>query len=72
MLNWVSWACAAIGVAGAWLGSRWGLIGLMYHVTFGWVCRGSVAGVIAARLLREPEAERGPVTPRLAPTRPTG
>jgi O-antigen/teichoic acid export membrane protein len=52
LLNWVSWSCAAVGVAAAWLGARWGLIGLMYGVTFGWVCRGAVAGALASRLLR--------------------
>lgn len=51
-LNWVSWTCAGVGVLAAWLGARWGLIGLMYGVTFGWVCRGAVAGALAAKLLR--------------------
>ncbi len=52
MLNWVSWACAGVGVAGAWLGARWGLIGLMYGVTLGWAGRGAVSGALAVRLLR--------------------
>lgn len=52
MLNWVSWTCAVVGLAAAWVGTRWGLIGLMYGVTLGWVCRGAVAGGLAARLLR--------------------
>lgn len=51
-LNWVSWICAGVGVAGAWFGARWGLIGLMYGVTLGWVSRGAVAGALAAKLLR--------------------
>jgi O-antigen/teichoic acid export membrane protein len=51
-LNWVSWTCAGIGVAGGWLGARWGLIGLMYGVTLGWVSRGAIAGMIAVKLLR--------------------
>ena len=51
-LNWVSWTCALIGVAGAWLGARWGLIGLMYGVTLGWVCRGGVSAALATKLLR--------------------
>ena len=53
MLNWVSWTCAAVGVAAAWVGAGWGLIGLMYGVTLGWVCRGTVAGWLAAKQLRE-------------------
>jgi O-antigen/teichoic acid export membrane protein len=51
-LNWVSWTCAGVGVAGAWVGARWGLVGLMYGVTLGWVSRGAVAGALAAKLLR--------------------
>jgi O-antigen/teichoic acid export membrane protein len=51
MLNWVSWACAGVGVAAGWLGSRWGLIGLMYGVTAAWICRGAVSGALAASLL---------------------
>jgi PST family polysaccharide transporter len=67
MLNWVSWTCAAIGVAAGWLGARWGLIGLMYGVTAAWICRGAVSGALAATLLGatpasaalEPEAAAG-------------
>lgn len=51
-LNWVSWSCAGIGVAAAWFGSRWGLLGLMYGVTLGWVSRGTVAGALASKLVR--------------------
>jgi O-antigen/teichoic acid export membrane protein len=50
-LNWASWTCAVIGLVAAWLAARWGLIGLMYGVTFGWVCRCSIAGSLATRLL---------------------
>jgi O-antigen/teichoic acid export membrane protein len=60
MLNWVSWTCAAVGVGGAWVGARWGLIGLMYGVTLGWVSRGAVAGALAAQLLRKDAGERSP------------
>jgi uncharacterized membrane protein (DUF441 family) len=52
LLNWASWTCAVLGVAGAWIGARWGLIGLMYGVTFGWVCRGAVSAALASKLLR--------------------
>ncbi|HKU60279.1 MAG TPA: oligosaccharide flippase family protein [Gemmatimonadales bacterium] len=70
MLNWVSWTCAAIGVALGWLGARWGLLGLMYGVTAAWVCRGAVSGALAASLLgreqasasMEPGAAAGVVT----------
>jgi O-antigen/teichoic acid export membrane protein len=65
LLNWVSWTCAGIGVAAAWFGARWGLLGLMYGVTFGWVSRGAVAGALASKLVRTV-----PVTGALQPESP--
>jgi hypothetical protein len=50
-LNWVSWTCAVLGILGGWIGARWGLIGLMYGVTFAWVCRAAVAATLAVRLV---------------------
>jgi O-antigen/teichoic acid export membrane protein len=71
MLNWVSWACAGLGVVAAWLGARWGLVGLMYGVTFGWVGRGAIAGALAAKLLRSaPTSELQPGPVRLTPSGP--
>jgi O-antigen/teichoic acid export membrane protein len=64
-LNWVSWTCAGIGVAAACFGARWGLLGLMYGVTFGWVSRGTVAGALASKLMRTV-----PVTGALQPGSP--
>ena len=52
MLNWVSWTCAVVGILGGWIGARWGLIGLMYGVTLGWLCRGAIAGALAAKLFQ--------------------
>jgi O-antigen/teichoic acid export membrane protein len=57
LLNWVSWTCAGVGIIAAWVGARWGLIGLMYGVTFAWICRGTVAAVLAAKLLQAPIAD---------------
>jgi O-antigen/teichoic acid export membrane protein len=71
MLNWVSWTCAGVGLAGAWVGARWGLIGLMYGVTLGWVSRGAVAGALAAKLLRSaPTGAPQPGPARLTPSEP--
>jgi O-antigen/teichoic acid export membrane protein len=61
MLNWVSWTCAGVGLAGGWLGAGWGLIGLMYGVILGWVGRGAVAGFLATRLLRTAPIAREPL-----------
>jgi hypothetical protein len=65
VLNWVSWTCAAVGVAAAWLGSQWGLIGLMYGVTFGWICRGTVSAAIAAKQLSQLQPVRAIPTPAM-------
>ena len=71
MLNWVSWACGGIGVLAAWLGARWGLVGLMYGVTLGWVARGAIAGALAAKLLRSaPTSTLQPGPARLTPSGP--
>jgi hypothetical protein len=71
LLNWVSWTCAGVGLAGAWVGARWGLIGLMYGVTLGWVCRGAVAGALATKLLRSaPTSAHLPRPARLTPSEP--
>ena len=60
LLNWVSWACAVVGVLAAWVGAGWGLIGLMYGVTFAWVCRGAVAAALATRLLQSAPTASAP------------
>ena len=70
MLNWVSWACAGLGVALGWLGARWGLLGLMYGVTAAWVCRGAVSGGLAATLLGK-ESTAGALEPGAAAEVPT-
>jgi len=71
MLNWVSWTCASIGVVGAWAGARWGLIGLMYGVTLGWLSRGAVAGALAAKLLRRVPTRGLQPAPLVAVPNPT-
>ena len=71
MLNWVSWTCAAVGIVGAWVGARWGLIGLMYGVTLGWVSRGAVAGALAAKLLRRASTSGLQPAPLVAVPNPT-
>ena len=71
MLNWVSWTCAGVGLVGAWVGSRWGLMGLMYGVTLGWLGRGAVAGTLAATLVRTAPTRALQSRPaRLTPTEP--
>jgi len=49
VLMWLSVGCA---LAGAVVGARWGLVGIIYGVAFGWGCRGVAAACVAARHLR--------------------
>jgi O-antigen/teichoic acid export membrane protein len=49
-LTWVAVGCAVLG---AWLGSAWGLPGIMYGVAFGGLVHGLAAARVSARYLRE-------------------
>jgi len=50
----MGWVAAAIAVAGAIVGARWGLPGVIYGVTLGWLVRASTALFASARHLRLP------------------
>ena len=49
VLGWLAVGCAFLG---ALVGARWGIVGIIYGVAFGWLCRGLSAVHIAARYLR--------------------
>jgi hypothetical protein len=49
-LTWVAVGCAFLG---AWIGSAWGLPGLMYGVAFGGLVHGLAAANLAAPYLRD-------------------
>ena len=49
-LTWVAAGCAFLG---AWVGSAWGLPGIMYGVAFGALFHGLAAARVSARYLRE-------------------
>ncbi|MGH6636914.1 MAG: hypothetical protein ACRED0_12565, partial [Gammaproteobacteria bacterium] len=51
VLNWVS---VAIGLAGAVVGARWGLVGLVYGVGGGWLAQGLACLILAYHGLRRP------------------
>ena len=49
-LTWVAVGCAVLG---AWVGSAWGLPGIMYGVAVGGLFHGLAAARVSARYLRE-------------------
>jgi O-antigen/teichoic acid export membrane protein len=49
VLMWLSVGCSFVGAV---VGARWGLVGIIYGVTFGWGFRGVAAACVAARHLR--------------------
>ncbi len=57
LLNILGWISLGIGLAGAVVGARWGLAGVIYGVGVGWLVRAVTALFIAARHLRLPIAE---------------
>lgn len=58
----MGWVAVGISIVGAILGARWGLPGVIYGVTLGWLVRASTALVASARHLRLP-ATVAAVTP---------
>ncbi len=54
VLNTLSWLSIVVAMAGAAVGARWGLVGLIYGTTVGWITR-----VVAAGFLVQPHFRRG-------------
>ena len=46
LLNTLSWLSIGVAIGGAAIGARWGLVGLIYGTTGGWVLRVLAAGVL--------------------------
>jgi O-antigen/teichoic acid export membrane protein len=53
-LNALGWIAVALAVAGAAVGARWGLPGVLYGVSLGWLSQGAFATWIAAPHFRRP------------------
>ena len=53
-INAIGWVSVVIGIAGAAVGARWGLVGVIYGVAVGWLVRAVAPIWITARHLREP------------------
>jgi O-antigen/teichoic acid export membrane protein len=54
LVNLTGWVSVALAVAGAFVGARWGLTGLIYGVAIGWFLRAAIAFVLIGRHLRLP------------------
>jgi O-antigen/teichoic acid export membrane protein len=46
VLNTLSWLSIVVAMAGAAVGARWGLVGLIYGTTVGWIVRVAAAGLL--------------------------
>jgi len=51
VLTLLSWGGVALGLAGAVIGTRWGLTGLVYGVGVGWLAQGLACSVLTYRAL---------------------
>jgi O-antigen/teichoic acid export membrane protein len=65
-VNLLGWVSLAIGLIAAIVGARWGLAGVIYGVTLGWIMRSVSAFYVVARHLRLPVAEQA-AEPATAP-----
>lgn len=54
LINASGWVSVGLALAGAWIGARWGLTGVIYGVAVGWLARALVTFVLVLRHLRLP------------------
>jgi O-antigen/teichoic acid export membrane protein len=54
LVNLTGWLSVGLAVAGAFVGARWGLAGVIYGVGIGWLLRAAIAMVLVGRHLRLP------------------
>ncbi len=52
LLSLGSWVCLGIGVAASFAASRWGLVGVLYGISFGWLVRCAIASWISLSSLQ--------------------
>ena len=57
LVNVVGWISVGIAIAAGVAGARWGLAGVIYGVSLGWMFRSAYTMYVAARHLRIPVAE---------------
>jgi len=65
-LSLVSWATIALSVVAAFVAAPWGLVGVLYGISTGWLVRSAIAAWMAMPHLRRPAARlpRGPFEDR--------
>lgn len=51
-LNTLGWLSLAVAVGGVWVGAHWGLTGVLYGVSLGWLCQGAFAAMVVAPHLK--------------------
>jgi hypothetical protein len=61
-LSLVSWATIGVSVLAAFAAAPWGLVGVLYAISLGWLLRSLVAARLAMPHLRRPDA-RPPAAP---------
>jgi O-antigen/teichoic acid export membrane protein len=54
LVNLSGWLSVGLSIAGAFVGARWGLAGVIYGVGIGWFLRAAIAFVLVGRHLRLP------------------
>jgi hypothetical protein len=54
LINFSGWVSVGLALAGAWIGARWGLTGVIYGVAVGWLLRAFVTLGLVLRHLRLP------------------
>jgi O-antigen/teichoic acid export membrane protein len=60
LLSLVCWGSIAVGVAGAFAGGPWGIVGVVYGIAAGWLLRCVLAGWLALPHLRARERPPAP------------
>ena len=64
VLSVISWASAGLSIIAAFVAAQWGLVGVLYGISVGWLMRGVLAAWMAIPHLRQ-GANAAPVS---APT----
>lgn len=63
VLGALSWASLGVSVAGAFAATPWGLVGVLYGISFGWLIRAVAATWVALPYLRPAAPARVPTCP---------
>ena len=54
LLSAICWGSLGVSIAGAFVATPWGLVGVLYGITMGWLVRCVLAGWLAVACLKEP------------------